>query len=85
LPIKEIGKVLFKGQVTEEEVHNYGRHSDESKSKKGNDTFPFVPSAQHHSRISELTQKVNTAIHLAETIPPHFVPEIITPPPNSIS
>jgi hypothetical protein len=83
LPIKEIGEVLFKGQITEEEVHGYGGNTDDGKSKKGNDTFPCVPSAQNHSRISILSQKVSTAIHQAEKIPPHFVPEIITPPPNS--
>ena len=86
LPIKEIGEVLFKGQITEEEVHNYGGNSDDGgKSKKGNDSVPYIGAGQNFSRLSGLNQKVNTALHQAEKIPPHFVPEVVTPPPNSFA
>jgi hypothetical protein len=81
LPIKEIGEILFKGQITEEEVH--GQHAeDNTKLKKQHEPNPFLASSNNTGRITYLSQMIRTVIHSAETLPPHFVPEIITPPPN---
>lgn len=86
IPIKEIGEILFKGQITEEEVHGHSQSTDDnSKLKKQNGPNPFPSSYQDYNRISCLSQRLNTAIHRAEILPPHFVPEIITPPPNIIA
>jgi hypothetical protein len=84
IPIKEIGEILYKGQITEEEVHGYGHNTDDSNTKVKKDNGPYFGSAaQNHTRIICLSQKLNTAIHRAENLPQNFVPEIITPPPNN--
>ena len=87
IPIKEIGEKLYKQQITEEDVHSFSHSGDDnSKPKKEGDPFPFFGStSQNHSRIEFLSRRLNTAIHRSENLPPPFVPDIITPPPNFLS
>lgn len=87
LPVKEIGKILYKGQITEEEVHTCSEGCEDSnalKLKIEGDPFHHTERQlfQAHARVAFLTQQINTAIHHAEHIPIHFVPDILTPPPN---
>ncbi|WP_276132531.1 hypothetical protein [Polluticoccus soli] len=83
LPVKEIGSILFKGQMTEE-IHETADDSPPgSKIKKESDTKIFakyetVASVIHFTKIVELT------LHRSEHLPRHFVPDILTPPPNFI-
>lgn len=83
LPVKEIGKILFKGQITEEEVHGYT--SDEGtpiKIKKEGDPFNYNEYAQSFGRMEVLTRKISTAIHSSDNLPDYHIPDILTPPPN---
>lgn len=87
LPVKELGKILFKGQMTEE-VHEMGHSANDSndgagalKLKMGADLFKATNTgfvALNHY----LNTKVTTAIHHSEQLPDNFEPEILTPPPN---
>ncbi len=86
IPVKEIGKILFKGQITEEEVHgcnHYPGSDDQAKLKKEGD--PLIKQdelAQDQARIAFLSHQLNIAIHAAARLPKDPVAEIFTPPPN---
>ncbi|HRO41785.1 MAG TPA: hypothetical protein PL009_03070 [Flavipsychrobacter sp.] len=86
IPIKEIGKILYKGQITEEEVHGYSgpaKGDDNSKLKKEGDPLLHQNvNFQDQARAAFLTHKIITAIHRSEHIPDFHVADIITPPPN---
>ncbi len=85
VPVKELGKILFKGQITEEEVHNWGGTSEEpipSKHKKDGDPFYYNANFQETARSKFLSHQLNLALHCAERIPRWHVPDIVTPPPN---
>lgn len=83
LPIKEIGQILFKNQITEEEVHGLSGSSngDSGKLKQDGDPF-FHPCLEDIARVNFMTHKVDVALHEAEKIPIFHLPDIITPPPN---
>lgn len=85
LPVKEIGEILFKGQITEEETHTCSSKGGDSSSKlaKFNDAFEmsFVEE-QHSSRIAFYNHTLQVAFAAAEKLPPAFIPDIVTPPPN---
>lgn len=88
LPLKEIGAILFKGQITEEEVHGWDKADGDGsllKLKKEGDPFDhnITGIIQNDFRTSHLSHQLHTAILTAENIPPHFVPDILTPPPNT--
>jgi len=85
LPVKEIGKILFKGQITEEEVHGYAHTDDDDcpKLKKdGEPPYLFHDHSQENAHTFFLSREVNTAIHKSEHLPSNFIPDILTPPPN---
>jgi len=86
LPVKEIGKILFKGQITEEEVHGYsgvGEGDEQIKLKKEGDPLLHKNAFfQDHARVTFLTHEITTAIQLADHIPDFHVADIFTPPPN---
>lgn len=83
LPVKELGKILFKGQMTEE-IHEAGHGSDDSqasKAKKGAD--PFKISETEYTALNlYLGTRVLTAIHYAEDMNTQHIPDIFVPPPN---
>ena len=86
LPVKELGKLLFKGQMTEE-VHESNTSSTDDngciKMKLGSDPFGLAP--DHHmtfSGESYLDTKLHTAMQRSEQLIEPFVPGIPTPPPN---
>ena len=87
LPVKEIGKILFKGQITEEEVHGYSHSGNDEnvKLKKEGDPFDrYFHTSQQDARIAFLSHKIQVAIHESEQLPPYFIPDILTPPPNCL-
>lgn len=86
LPVKEIGKILFKGMVTEE-VHEVESEADDGcslKLKKDPELFRYqdVSPATYAILIDGM---VVNAIHDTEKLPRVFVSDILTPPPNGVS
>lgn len=84
LPVKEIGKILFKGQMTEE-IHESGHSGDNNnaKLKKGTDPFRLHNSdTEAIARMQHLSAQICLAILQAESLPMQFIPDIVTPPPN---
>lgn len=84
LPVKELGKLLFKGQMTEE-IHEYTVTDDApgSKLKKEGDPLHLNGGHAYDARIKGTTALVITALHMAERLPKHHVVDIFTPPPNA--
>jgi hypothetical protein len=87
LPVKELGKMLFKGLLTEE-VHEHCNADDcddcpVSKIKKESEYNDMLHVAQESIALqSYINTKLHTAIHKTESLPKHFVADITTPPPN---
>jgi hypothetical protein len=87
LPVKELGKVLFKGQMTEEVHESCGADCSNdcpvSKIKKESEYGNILHVAQESIALqSYINSKLHTAIHNTEILPKHFVADITTPPPN---
>lgn len=85
LPVKEIGKILFKSQTTEEihEEDYADSNGPDLKLKKEGD--PFKPSdfgIASSARILSLSAKIALVIHRTSTLPDYHIPDILTPPPN---
>ena len=83
LPVKEVGKILFKNQITEEEVRvNLAEEDAPCKVKKANE--PLQLYAGHHSfaSLKYLNSVILNAIHTTERLPSFYIPDITTPPPN---
>lgn len=86
VPVKEIGQLLFEGQLLEEEVHtSSSQNSDQTKLKLKKDTDYYDALQQNNSRIACLNQQLNIAILLAEQLPLPFIADIVTPPPNRLT
>jgi hypothetical protein len=85
LPVKEIGKMLFKSQTTEE-IHeeDFTDNGPDAKLKKEGD--PFRPAADFSiassARIQSLSAKIAVVIHRTAILPDYHIPDILTPPPN---
>ena len=86
LPVKELGKMLFKNQLTEEikETGDAEGESGESlKLKKDSDPFHHSEwSGENTARIKHLSDFLDVVFHEAERLPSHHIAEIPTPPPN---
>jgi hypothetical protein len=85
IPVKEIGELLFKGQITEEEIHSSGNQQSEApnaKLKKDGDNTYYYNFTQYNSRIEYANLRSDIAIQQAEKLPVSFVADIVTPPPN---
>lgn len=86
--MKELGKILFKGQITEEEVHGYscsGEGDDNVKLKKDSDPLiSYDTPSEQMARIAFLSNQVTTALHTTEHLPVYHIPDILTPPPNRL-
>lgn len=82
LPVKELGKIFSKGQLTEE-VHSGSDYSGDCalKIKKSTDLFHLWRTEQI-VRNRHITVQILAKIQAAERIPQHHVPEVPTPPPN---
>lgn len=84
LPVKELGKFLYKGMMTEEihEVESGSEDNTTGKWKKLNE-YKFTDKDTFLSG-SYFTSIVQLTIFQTEHFLCQFIPEIITPPPNSI-
>src|SRR4051794_33725126 len=80
LPVKAIGKLLGKGQTTEEvEGGNY----DYGKADKFNDViFTFPHAVALPARDSYFQNKLSAIIHRAEALFAVHVPDVPSPPPD---
>ena len=88
LPVKEIGKLLLKGAITEEKVASLGEETEDElpdtdyKLKKGVDPLHNTHQIAVARNI-HFSQEVNTILHHHSVYLPAFhVPDIFTPPPN---
>ncbi len=78
LPVKELGKLLFKSVMTEEVI---GHDVDvDGKVKKEIDFYTFAPEKAPHTDV--LGAKISVAIHYSDGLQDCHVPDILTPPPN---
>ena len=84
LPVKEIGEILVKGQIAEEETHTCSTKGDNSNSKlpKYNEWIGSGFIDNLHSRLSIYDNSLSVAFSVAEKLPKDFIPDIATPPPN---
>jgi len=83
IPVKEIGKILYKGQITEEEVHVHSDAGKHIKGKKGCDLVYHPHTAgENISRIVCYANLLRTVLAMTERLPNEYVPEVSTPPPN---
>lgn len=88
LPVKELGKLLLKKACTEQSGDDEGNAGNDDpptpkQFKEKEDTDKCYPAPLlFHTREVIVEHRVETALHEAERLVPHFVPEILTPPPN---
>ncbi|PZF71990.1 hypothetical protein DN068_15255 [Taibaiella soli] len=83
LPVKEIGKLLFKSTTTEEIHEGHADDGPDLKIKKEGDPFhvSFMDMTST-ARAKEFTAKVLLVIHRTASLPDYHIPDILTPPPN---
>jgi hypothetical protein len=79
LPVKELGRLLFKAQLTEE-IHEDLQEDDEMKLS----TLSFVrlSGISYVERAVSFEQRQAVAIHTAGHIAHQHFPDIFAPPPN---
>lgn len=81
VPVKEIGKLLFKGTMTEE-IHESEFDGDEKSCeiKKEGDPYTSHRSYPNYCRYVEKAGRLNmaTPVHVSK----QYIPDIPTPPPN---
>lgn len=85
LPVKEVGKILFKNQITEEEVRINGLAEEDApcKAKKQHEPLQlYSGSNQSLASLKYLNSVILNAIHTTERLPNFYIPDITTPPPN---
>ena len=78
--MKEIGKLLCKGQNTEE-VHDSDGDNMPVKEKK-DDVYKLYPPFSQTASLLSFGQKVIVSLHIADNLPSGYVADILTPPPN---
>ena len=88
LPVKELGKLLAKKTCTEQSADDDTPSGDDTpgpfkqlKEKADLDKYCTTPFL-FQTRELATRHRVATALHEAQRLMPHFVPEILTPPPN---
>lgn len=86
LPVKELGKFLFKNQLTEEIKETDGSETEDGeafKIKKEGDPFCHTDAhSEQLARIQYFSHSLLTALHEAERLPLQHVADIFAPPPN---
>lgn len=79
LPVKEIGKLLFKGTMTEE-IHETEPDAG-NKIKKDTDPYmPYKAQGNYNNNILHACGRLKTTT--PENVSKQHIPDIITPPPN---
>lgn len=83
LPLKQIGNLLGKNQLTEELTDNTDEPGKDTTVKFNN---PFLPPANYSSTLSVAAEmKALAYIHFSAQIPSNHSTEVITPPPDFVS
>lgn len=82
LPLKQVGKVLFKSQITEEEVAGHGMHEKDAEQALKLFTHLSPNGNNAQGRIELLTAVLSCYLHTSESIPDNHSSEIFAPPPN---
>lgn len=81
-PVLEIGKVLSKQQVLEENGELETSCDDLSQTIINDDPVELFYLAKDAERARHHTSAVAVALQNSETLPLFFIPDILTPPPN---
>lgn len=85
LPVKELGKILYKGLMTEE-IHEVEGSAEDINTGKWKKLTNYNGSDETTTHLRDVY--LSSIVHLIITHAAHFccqyVPEIITPPPNSL-
>lgn len=86
VPVKEIGKLLFKGALTEE-IHETEFDNDDADNtgnevKKGSDPYPPQKLHAHFNKWMVRTGNSLLGVNTPEHVSKQFIPDIPTPPPN---
>lgn len=85
LPVKEIGKLLFKAQTTEEVHESHTDDGPDLKVKKEGDPFQLSSfNITAAARQKDLSTKIAVVIHRTAILPDYHIPDILTPPPNCL-
>lgn len=79
LPVKELGKLLMKGNLTEEIKET---DASEGKLKGKSEEFKLSGFNDFDGRTRFFNHQVHVAILGTELLPSFFIPDILTPPPN---
>ena len=84
--MKEIGKILFKSQLTEEIHEDCENDCEEGNELKFKETIPFkAPSVSYLNQQLYFQTQLIVAIHMASQLDHQHFPDIFVPPPNFIS
>lgn len=82
LPVKELGKLLFKAQLTEEIHEDCETGSDSEMLLKEKLSYKETPVSYWITQVY-LQKKLIVAIHIAAQIAHQHFPDIFVPPPNA--
>lgn len=85
LPVKELGKLLVKKSTTEQVQDSDEANNEDTPAPKQFKEDPLkycLHPVSFHLKEIIITHRVETALHEAHQFIPHFVPDIVTPPPN---
>ena len=82
LPVKELGRFLFKGTMTEE-IHQSATDIDENGKQAKNGKEAFSPGKEYafQNQLLILTGNGLGTLYPAN-VPKQHIPDIVTPPPN---
>lgn len=82
LPVKELGKILFKGTMVEE-IHETTPDTDEPTAKLKKDNEPYTYS-RYCNNMGRLLIFASSGLGASkpENISKQHIPDILTPPPN---
>ena len=85
LPVKEIGKLLYKGFMTEEIQDNECSNEEHKVNIIKKEAEVYKPGYIYATLNAKgFSRLVTLAIKQAEHLPRQFVPDILTPPPNAL-
>jgi hypothetical protein len=87
LPLKAIGKLLAKAQTTEEVQHDGGNSDDGGGLKGGkfaDDFFMLSYGSDVAAQTVYFESKISAIIHSADKLPPSWVGDTLSPPPDGM-
>ena len=85
IPVKEIGRILFKGAMAEEVHETEYESSDTPENEKlKKDTDPYSSPGDAFYR-KEVIVDISTTYNTINHLPAKYIPDIPTPPPNLVA